>query len=99
MKFGWHSTNYSKLFRVVGGVPAKLHAHPWIAALGYRLKKDGEIDYLCGGTLITNRHVVTAAHCIRDDLVSVLLGEHHLEKDTSEDGATPVSVDIKNMTK
>ena len=23
-------------FRVVGGKPAKLHAHPWIAALGYR---------------------------------------------------------------
>merc|ERR1711915_1039168 len=89
----------SQQFRVVGGVPAKLHAHPWIAALGYRLKKDGKIDYLCGGTLITNRHVVTAAHCIRDDLVTVLLGEHHLEKDTSEDGATPVSVDIKNMTK
>jgi len=89
----------SQQFRVVGGVPAKLHAHPWIAALGYKLApKDGEIGYLCGGTLITNRHILTAAHCIRDDLVTVLLGEQHLEKGTSEDGASPVSVDIKNVT-
>ena len=33
------------------------------------------------------RHVVTAAHCLRDDLETVLLGEHIIGNDT--DGASP----------
>ena len=33
-------------WRVVGGVPAKLHTHPWIAALGYTSGPGGEVEYL-----------------------------------------------------
>lgn len=52
-------TNTTKT-RVVGGVNAQLGSYPWLAALGYRLNV---IRYLCGGTLITQKHVLTAAHC------------------------------------
>jgi len=60
--------------RIVNGRPAKRNAWPWLAALGYTDPSTGEVLYLCGATLITNKHVVTAAHCIRDDMVTVLLG-------------------------
>ena len=62
--------------RVVNGLPAPLHAWPWMAALGYDGLgySSGETEYLCGAALITVRHVVTAAHCIREDLTTVLLG-------------------------
>ena len=53
-------------FRVVGGVVARLHAHPWIAALGYS-EDGGEVEYRCGGSLLTSRHVITAAHCLQQD--------------------------------
>ena len=41
--------------------------------------------------MITERHVLTAAHCaINDDLVSVRLGEHQIGNDT--DGANPIGM-------
>jgi len=73
--------------RIVNGQHTETNAWPWIAALGYREAKSGKIFYLCGASLITSKHLVTAAHCVRDDLATVLLGEHIIGNDT--DGAKP----------
>ncbi|XP_011180416.1 phenoloxidase-activating factor 3 isoform X1 [Zeugodacus cucurbitae] len=59
--------------RVANGIDAKLGEFPWSALLLYAEKKP-----LCGGSVITDRFVLTAAHCIRDDLQLVRLGEHDL---------------------
>ncbi|XP_024887437.1 proclotting enzyme-like [Temnothorax curvispinosus] len=60
--------------RVAGGQPADPKEWPWMAAL----LRQGAIQY-CGGVLITDRHVLTAAHCVyrykpRD--ITVRLGEY-----------------------
>ncbi|XP_065340212.1 CLIP domain-containing serine protease B9-like [Cloeon dipterum] len=74
---------------IVGGRMAGLTEHPWLAALVYRTRNGQEV--LCGGALINNRYVLTAAHCIKvpygNQLVSVRLGEHNLvtEKDCYKD--------------
>ncbi|TMW39898.1 hypothetical protein DOY81_015022, partial [Sarcophaga bullata] len=67
--------------KIVGGEASKIGAWPWIALIGY---DDGfsASPFKCGGTLVTARHVITAAHCIRRDLAFVRLGEHDLSKDT-----------------
>jgi len=83
--------------RIVNGKPAKLNAWPWLAALGYTDPNTGNVLYLCGATLVTAKHVVTAAHCIRDDMVTVLLGEHVIGNDT--DGADPQEFRVVKMTK
>ena len=81
--------------RVVGGVVARLHSHPWIAALGYR-EEGGELEYKCGGSLVTSRHVITAAHCVNDQLEVVTLGEHDIRQDN--DTASPETVNISQVT-
>ncbi|CAF1141948.1 unnamed protein product [Rotaria sordida] len=55
--------------RIVGGVEATAHSWPWIVSL-----QSG--GHFCGGTLIDNRHVLTAAHCIRSTNFRVIAGLH-----------------------
>ncbi|XP_053979899.1 venom serine protease Bi-VSP-like isoform X1 [Hylaeus volcanicus] len=81
--------------RVVGGEPSKLGAWPWIAALGYRSVKNPSIPrWLCGGSLISARHILTAAHCAtRDDLYIVRIGDLNIVRD--DDGASPVDIEVE----
>ncbi|XP_053998422.1 proclotting enzyme-like isoform X1 [Hylaeus anthracinus] len=67
-------TNIKTRSRLVGGRPADPKQWPWMVAL---LKKDG--NRYCGGVLVTDRHILTAAHCVyryspRD--IKVRLGEY-----------------------
>nr|AAL31705.1 coagulation factor-like protein 1 [Hyphantria cunea] len=87
------------LGRVVGGDKAKLGDFPWMALLGYK-NRFGDIDWLCGGSLISSHHVLTAAQCIHNhenDLYIVRLGELDLARE--DEGATPYDVLIKQKVK
>lgn len=48
--------------RIVGGEPTTIKEHRWQVALN--VVQDGEI-FLCGGSLIADRWVLTAAHCFK----------------------------------
>ncbi|XP_068234025.1 trypsin-1-like [Palaemon carinicauda] len=63
--------------RIVGGSRAGLHEFPWQAAL---VERDTLTQIVCGAVLISNRHVLTAAHCVsfpnsESDFL-IVLGEH-----------------------
>ncbi|KAB0791003.1 hypothetical protein PPYR_02803 [Photinus pyralis] len=66
-------------------------AHPWLGAL-FVQNNDG-LKFICGSTLISKRHVLTAAHCIRTrrkryrpDELWVVLGRENIRR-WSNDGA------------
>ncbi|XP_045514941.1 transmembrane protease serine 9-like [Pieris brassicae] len=60
--------------RIVGGVESAVNEFPWVARLTYFKK------FYCGGMLINDRYVMTAAHCVKGlmwFMIKVTLGEHN----------------------
>ena len=71
--------------RIVGGGEVTRHSIPWQVAFVRR----GYDSPFCGGTLITDRHVLTAAHCTRllereGRKGEIIVGEH--DYTSSKDG-------------
>jgi len=50
--------------KIVGGTLATKNALPWQIHLGYKGGWFGSTQWICGGTIISSKWVLTAAHCI-----------------------------------
>ena len=50
--------------RIVGGKQARLHEFPWIVSLQKYLQSYQKVHHFCGGTIINQWFIITAAHCL-----------------------------------
>ena len=54
--------------RVIGGSNAGAHTWPWQINLRKFSRSRTKFIHVCGGSIIASRTVLTAAHCVDDDI-------------------------------
>ncbi|CAB4055107.1 unnamed protein product [Lepeophtheirus salmonis] len=97
--YGPSSCAEKDLNRIIGGRNALIHELPWQAYI--RIQIAPKIYSECGGSLISTKYILTAAHCfigvptISLNDVQVTLGDHILY--SNEDGITPEILDVDKI--
>ena len=64
---------------IVGGDDANISDYPWNAAVGYQANTGSFFSAYCGGSVINEHWVLTAAHCVQGESpsgLSVKIGLH-----------------------
>lgn len=83
----------NRFSRIMGGQDAVPHSYPWMVSLAKRSMNN---LHLCGGALITRRHILTAAHCMEDfkgtEDMNIFAGMHHINE--KRNAYQPLSIDI-----
>ncbi|MGH0129130.1 UNVERIFIED_CONTAM: hypothetical protein FKN15_038377 [Acipenser sinensis] len=69
--YGCGNPTYSPTAKVVNGEDAKAYSWPWQVSLQYR--SGSSYHHTCGGTLIAPNWVMTAGHCISNDIALIKL--------------------------
>uniref|UniRef100_A0A671NMJ6 trypsin n=1 Tax=Sinocyclocheilus anshuiensis TaxID=1608454 RepID=A0A671NMJ6_9TELE len=75
---------------IIGGKEAKPHSRPYMASIQINR------HHTCGGMLIREDYVLTAAHCLNRDHFEVVLGAHNITKKEKSQQRIPVRKYIRH---
>lgn len=79
-----------RLAKIVGGVNAEEGSWPWITRLFLTETVGGGSGFLCGGSIVHNNWVLTAAHCC-DRIAEVVATFGDISRSSSESGQYSLS--------
>lgn len=82
--------------RIIGGEDAMVHEFPYQVSLQYIHPEDGLLHHFCGGTILNNKYVLTAAHCVSMNEsflvdVRVIAGAHNFLNKTGFEQTSAVA--------
>ena len=84
--------------KIVGGTTAKLNDWPGLAAIRLHAESGKVSEFFCGGSVIADRWVVTAAHCL-PEFVKTTTGILRDSQAKEHEGRLEVVVGITDVTK
>ncbi|EFA11559.1 serine protease P44 [Tribolium castaneum] len=97
VSYSFVKCDYNGVALIVGGKPASAGEFPFMAAIGFYV--DNKVEWRCGGTLISEEYVLTAAHCTYtrdgDTPKIVRLGDLDLSRD--DDGSVHTDYNVRNI--
>ena len=82
--------------RIVNGEDANVSEWPWAAIIG-KPAENGGISVWCGGSLIGNSVVLTAAHCFEGSNQPTMVRLGELDYTDNSDGALHQDIEIANV--
>ncbi|VVC38436.1 Serine proteases, trypsin family, serine active site,Peptidase S1, PA clan,Serine proteases, trypsin [Cinara cedri] len=83
------------ILTIVGGTEAEASEFPHMVLLGFG-ENINDVEWACGGSLISDRYILSAAHCSKikkkGPVKWVLLGDHNLEMDDQKQDTQIVEI-------
>lgn len=80
-------TSKAPSLKIVGGTPSQSNEWPWMVALIFSTVDNAADGFFCGGSLIGESWVLTAAHCLEDEnkyTIEVVANATDLVNDTGQ---------------
>lgn len=81
--------------RIVGGTQAQEGEFPFIVSLQAKSWWSNNFSHFCGGSIISDEWILTAAHCVEGGYLNngrIVAGLYQLKNDTNAEKFTPVKV-------
>ena len=86
--------------RIVGGTDASQGQFPWNCQIWAKKKSNSNFEFICGGTLINEEVIITAAHCIQHKNLKrylVKLGSRFIKND-GQDSVQAFEYEVQKLT-
>ena len=83
--------------RIIGGIETEVHEYPWQVGLVFTFIPVFNETPVCGGSIISKQHILTAAHCT--DILGYPLNTTQIQVSVGEHDTSDSAFDLKTISK